>query len=46
MHSESYCVCVCVCVGGGGGGWVHDYSCASGYEAAYEQYQQLESYKC
>ena len=33
------CVCVCVCV------CVHDYSRTTGYEAAYERYQQLQCYK-
>ena len=31
------CVCVCVCV--------YDYSRTTGYEAAYERYQQLQCYK-
>ena len=31
------CVCVCVCV--------YDYSRTTGYEAAYEGYQQLQCYK-
>ena len=31
------CVCVCVCV--------YDFSRTTGYEAAYEQYQQLQCYK-
>ena len=33
------CVCVCVCVS------VYHYSRTTGYEAAYEQYQQLQCYK-
>ena len=33
----SVCVCVCVCV--------YDYSRTTGYEAAYERYQQLQCYK-
>ena len=33
------CVCVCVCV------CVYDYSRTTGYEAAYERYQQLQCYK-
>ena len=33
------CVCLCVCV------CVHDYSRTTGYEAAYERYQQLQCYK-
>ena len=46
MRSEGYssrsvcrhvCVCVCVCV--------YDYSRTTGYEAAYERYQQLQCYK-
>ena len=46
MRSEGYssrsvclCVCVCVCV------CVYDYSRTTGYEAAYERYQQLQCYK-
>ena len=44
MRSEGYssrslCVCVCVCV------CVYDYSRTTGYEAAYERYQQLQYYK-
>ena len=31
------CVCVCVCV--------YDYSRTTGYEAAYERYQQLQCYE-
>ena len=31
------CVCVCVCV--------YNYSRTTGYEAAYERYQQLQCYK-
>ena len=43
MRSEGYssrsvCLCVCVCV--------YDYSRTTGYEAAYERYQQLQCYKC
>ena len=42
MRSEGYssrsvCLCVCVCV--------YDYSRTTGYEAAYELYQQLQCYK-
>ena len=40
MRSEGYSsrsVCLCVCV------W--DYSRTTGYEAAYERYQQLQFYK-
>ena len=42
MRSEGYssrsvCLCVCVCV--------YDYSRTTGYEAAYERYQQLQCYK-
>ena len=42
MHSEGYstwsvCLCVCLCV--------YDYSHTTGYEAAYERYQQLQCYK-
>ena len=46
MRSEGYSsrsvclsvyVCVCVCV--------YDYSSTTGYEAAYERYQQLQCYK-
>ena len=42
MRSEGYssrsvCVCVCVCV--------YDYSRTTGYEAAYERYQQFQCYK-
>ena len=33
----SVCLCVCVCV--------YDYSRTTGYEAAYERYQQLQCYK-
>ena len=33
------CVCVCVSV------CVYDYSRTTGYEAAYERYQQLQCYK-
>ena len=33
------CVCACVCV------CVYDYSRTTGYEAAYERYQQLQCYK-
>ena len=33
------CVSVCVCV------CVYDYSRTTGYEAAYERYQQLQCYK-
>ena len=33
------CVCVSVCV------CVYDYSRTTGYEAAYERYQQLQCYK-
>ena len=36
-NSRSVCLCVCVCV--------HDYSRTTGYEAAYERYQQLQCYK-
>ena len=32
-------VCLSVC-------FVSDHSCTTGYEAAYEQYQQLQCYKC
>ena len=46
MRSEGYssrsvclCVCECVCV------CVYDYSRTTGYEAAYERYQQLQCYK-
>ena len=46
MRSEGYssrsvclCVCVSVCV------CVYDYSRTTGYEAAYERYQQLQCYK-
>ena len=46
MRSEGYssrsvclCVCVCVCV------CVYYYSRTTGYEAAYEPYQQLQCYK-
>ena len=44
MRSEGYssrsvCLCVCVCV------CVYDYSRTTGYEAAYERYQQLRCYK-
>ena len=46
MRSEGYssrsvclCVCVCVCV------CVYYYSRTTGYEAAYELYQQLQCYK-
>ena len=35
----SVCLCVCVCV------CVYDYSRTTGYEAAYERYQQLQCYK-
>ena len=40
MRSEGYSsrsVCLCVCV--------YDYSRTTGYEAAYERYQQLQCYK-
>ena len=42
MRSEGYssrsvCLSVCLCV--------YDYSRTIGYEAAYEQYQQLQRYK-
>ena len=42
MRSEGYSsrfvrLCVCLCV--------HDYSRTTGYEAAYELYQQLQCYK-
>ena len=46
MRSEGYssrsvclCVCVSVCV------CVYDYSRTTGYETAYERYQQLQCYK-
>ena len=40
MRSEGYSIvvlCVCLCV--------YDYSRTTGYEAAYELYQQLQCYK-
>ena len=46
MRSEGYssrsvclsvCLCVCVCV--------YDYSRTTGYEVAYERYQQIQCYK-
>ena len=37
--SVCLCVCVSVCV------CVYDYSRTTGYEAAYERYQQLQCYK-
>ena len=42
MHSEGYSsrsVCLFVCL------FVSDYSRTTGYEAAYERYQQLQCYK-
>ena len=38
-RSVRQCVCVSVCL------CVHDYSRTTGYEAAYELYQQLQCYK-
>ena len=40
MRSEGYSsrsVCLCVCV--------YDYSWTTGYDAAYERYQQIQRYK-
>ena len=44
MRSEGYssrsvCVCLSVCL------FVSDYSRTTGYEAAYERYQQIQCYK-
>ena len=43
--SRSVCVCVCVCVCLCVCLSVDDYSRTTGYEAAYEPYQQLQCYK-
>ena len=39
MRSEGYSSCLSVCL------FVDDYSRTTGYEAAYERYQQLQCYK-